>query len=294
VVTKQERRLARTMANDTAKYEQRGINIAIKIGSRAMRKTLVAYKAKRKTKGIVKREFVNAVDELRDAMVVAHLLGIRAVREAALLQLSAYRGAVGVLRKRLTIPVDDLKKLQKNYKAQALIVLNNASAVAEAKLQRAILVSVQKGEHVKDAVKRLRVAFDKSGLSPSNSFQLEGIFRTQMLVAYSAARWQECQDPGIDEILWGYKYVTVGDDRVREEHAALDGTTLPKDDPIWDEIYTPNGWVCRCSIIAIFEEREIVRPPKIVEIDGKIIRPGADEGFNVNFGKIMMGEGVWI
>lgn len=46
---------------------------------------------------------------------------------------------------------------------------------------------------------------------------------------------------------WGYR--TAGDDRVREEHAALDGLTLRHDDPLWDKIYPPNGWKCRCYVV---------------------------------------------
>lgn len=46
---------------------------------------------------------------------------------------------------------------------------------------------------------------------------------------------------------WEYK--TVGDDKVREEHAALDGLVLRHDDRLWNEIYPPNGWNCRCYVV---------------------------------------------
>ena len=46
---------------------------------------------------------------------------------------------------------------------------------------------------------------------------------------------------------WEYK--TVGDDRVREEHAALDGLILHHSDQLWDKIYPPNGWKCRCYVV---------------------------------------------
>jgi hypothetical protein len=32
----------------------------------------------------------------------------------------------------------------------------------------------------------------------------------------------------------------------REAHLALDGRAFRYDDPIWDEITSPNGWGCRC------------------------------------------------
>lgn len=46
-----------------------------------------------------------------------------------------------------------------------------------------------------------------------------------------------------------WEYRTAGDDRVREEHTALDGLTLRHDDPLWDQIYPPNGWKCRCYVV---------------------------------------------
>ena len=51
---------------------------------------------------------------------------------------------------------------------------------------------------------------------------------------------------------WEYK--TVGDSCVREEHAALDGLILPATDPEWNKIFPPNGWNCRCTVIARMKE----------------------------------------
>lgn len=51
--------------------------------------------------------------------------------------------------------------------------------------------------------------------------------------------------------LW--KYTTAGDEKVRKEHAKLDGVVLRHDDPLWDKIYPPNGWRCRCYVVGILE-----------------------------------------
>ncbi len=48
-----------------------------------------------------------------------------------------------------------------------------------------------------------------------------------------------------------WRYVTVGDDRVRDEHRALNGVVLPANDPTWDKIYPPNGWKCRCRVAPV-------------------------------------------
>jgi len=50
-----------------------------------------------------------------------------------------------------------------------------------------------------------------------------------------------------------WKYNTVGDDRVRPEHAILDGLILHHTDSRWNKIFPPNGWRCRCDVTALSE-----------------------------------------
>ncbi len=66
--------------------------------------------------------------------------------------------------------------------------------------------------------------------------------------ASMAAKWELYAEDG-DR--YNLQYRTAGDDRVRPEHAALDGVTLPMDDPFWEEYYVPNGWNCRCSVVQV-------------------------------------------
>lgn len=59
--------------------------------------------------------------------------------------------------------------------------------------------------------------------------------------AAMAAKWEDFEADG-DR--YNLQYRTMRDDKVRPEHAALDGTTLPPSDPFWDAYYPPNGWNC--------------------------------------------------
>lgn len=63
-----------------------------------------------------------------------------------------------------------------------------------------------------------------------------------------AGRWEDLEKDG-DE--YWLQYRTAGDDRVRPEHAALNGVTLPPSDPFWDVYYPPNGWNCRCTVVQV-------------------------------------------
>lgn len=66
--------------------------------------------------------------------------------------------------------------------------------------------------------------------------------------AQMAANWQEIES-GKDR--YDLQYRTAGDYRVREEHAALHGITLPPDDPFWASYFPPNGWRCRCTAVQV-------------------------------------------
>ena len=66
--------------------------------------------------------------------------------------------------------------------------------------------------------------------------------------AAMAAKWEQFQEDGDRYYL---QYRTAGDDRVRAEHAALEGVTLPMDDPFWEDYFPPNSWGCRCSAVQV-------------------------------------------
>jgi len=227
-------------------------------------------------------------------MLAAHYRGIlRAgvsrpeLRQPLSLASAAYEGALKTLKKRFDLSPEAEARIQEAYAAEAVTVVKTAETAVEKRVQQALIVAQARGMHVRDGVKELRKAFKASGLTPQNSFTLEAIFRTQTQMAYSAGRWHANNHPAVQEILWGYEYVTVGDDRVRPEHVGLDGVTLPKEDPQWNVIFPPNGWACRCQAIEIFDEgEEIVRPPAMVEVDGKDVVPGADKGFAFNPGRL--------
>lgn len=231
---------------------------------------------------------------LTNVMLAGHLGGFRRLHlirrqnpslmrriESGQLKLSHIDDVVKFLQSRANL---DLNNLQKKYKTEAIKVLNTVSDDVEKQLRQTVDDLIKSGAHVREAKEVLGEKFDALGLTPKNPFQLETIFRTQTQIAFGAGKFEAEQDPDIQEILWGYKYVTVGDDRVRENHAILDGTTLPKDDPFWQRFYPPNGWNCRCQAIPIFEEREVKEAPQTLE-DGEPVNP--DKGFDFNPGKLL-------
>jgi SPP1 gp7 family putative phage head morphogenesis protein len=84
------------------------------------------------------------------------------------------------------------------------------------------------------------------GYESANPFHLRTNFDTAANGSFHAAKWHEIQESR--ELFPYLRYVTIGDDLVREEHQMLEGIVLPIDDPFWTIYYPPNGYNCRCSV----------------------------------------------
>lgn len=89
-------------------------------------------------------------------------------------------------------------------------------------------------------VQKIDNTYNRNYLQAEYNFAVQS---TQM-----AVKWKEWEHDGDD---YDLQYRTAGDDRVREEHAALDGTTLPPSDPFWNHYLPPNGWNCRCTTVQV-------------------------------------------
>ncbi len=75
------------------------------------------------------------------------------------------------------------------------------------------------------------------------------VYRQNLFSAYGADRWIKGQR-GIAERPYG-QYLTAGDERVRAEHAALDGIVKPLDDPFWASYMPPWDYNCRCTLVTV-------------------------------------------
>lgn len=193
------------------------------------------------------------------------------------MSLDLYSTVEKLVRKTLDVNVD---LIQQQYGQEVGSILEAFADKAEAKIRKKVGDLILEGRPTKDAVEELRELLDDMGASGVSDTQLETVFRTQLQTSFNAGRWQEDQDPDIQEILWGYKYVTAGDDRVRESHAAWDGVTLPKDHEFWQTHWPPNGWNCRCQVIPVFDERKTIEPDEDFD---------PDEGFSGNPGALFGG-----
>ena len=110
--------------------------------------------------------------------------------------------------------------------------------------------------------------------------RLNTIYRVNMQSAYSAARYQRMRDNVDNRPYW--QYSAVGDERTRPAHLALSGKIYRYDDPFWATFYPPNGFNCRCSVIALGERdlqrRGMDKPDDSSEFLVEVERPADKAG----------------
>lgn len=89
----------------------------------------------------------------------------------------------------------------------------------------------------------------------------------------SVANWKDIKE---DEDVFPFlQYSTVGDARVRKDHAEQNGVIKRVDDPFWNTWFPPNDWNCRCIVQQL--EKATVTKGTLPENDSPI--------FGTNVGK---------
>lgn len=131
--------------------------------------------------------------------------------------------------------------------------------------------------------------------------RLKLIFDTNTRQAAAAGQWERVQ--ATKKTHPYLRYITKDDDRVRPAHRAWHNLVLPVDDAFWQTHWPPNGWRCRCRVVAM-SQREYdsgrapggapfnTKPPASETIEhvnrrsGEITKvpAGVDPGFGYNAG----------
>lgn len=79
--------------------------------------------------------------------------------------------------------------------------------------------------------------------------RLRLIFDTNTRQAYATGLWERVERTKRTHPY--VRYITRQDERVRASHRAWDNLVLPVDDPFWRQHWPPNGWRCRCRVMAM-------------------------------------------
>lgn len=140
------------------------------------------------------------------------------------------------------------------YKKDAFTVSGTSDLRLIQKIRDELATVMEQGATPQQFAAAVKKITTDAGVEELNAFTLDTVFNTNMQKAYSLGRYEQMQDPAVQAALPVWEYMTVGDDRVRPEHAVLDGFQAQAIDPVWMKIYPPNGFNCRCTVIPLLAE----------------------------------------
>jgi hypothetical protein len=104
-------------------------------------------------------------------------------------------------------------------------------------------------EVFKDGTKQSFADFKESAGKIFDTYNKDWLlteFKMSHNQALSGRRWLDITRNA--DVFPALKYVTTGDQRVRDEHVILDGIVRPVNDLFWRRFYPPNDWGCRCGV----------------------------------------------
>jgi SPP1 gp7 family putative phage head morphogenesis protein len=168
---------------------------------------------------------------------------------------------------------DDSRNVLKSYLTRNIYQFSAAKSLTEMLEFRNLMYDKRTGEM------RSFAEFKHAVIAKGKVFNgayLKTEYDTAMQSAIMAHKWDTLNAEYLE-------YSTVGDDRVREDHAALDGLTYPKNHPIWNKMYPPLAWNCRCTVIP--GEGSRYNPERGIADGKEVTRLVKGTVFDTNVGK---------
>lgn len=114
--------------------------------------------------------------------------------------------------------------------------------------------------------------------------RLKTIYQTNLQSAYMAGRKEEMEQTTETHPYW--MYVAILDGKTRPSHRALHGQVFRHDDPIWSAIFPPNGFNCRCRVVALTEAALKRRGLTVVSSAGRSFTETVETGTDKRTGEI--------
>lgn len=115
-----------------------------------------------------------------------------------------------------------------------------------------------------EAIQRELAPYYERGLVGDEAlrgYRLETVIRTQLNEAFNEGRKSFFEAPELEGYVQAYQYSAILDDRVRPNHACMDGRIYPVTSPIWDTHTPPNGFNCRCILVPVTQDEEWEESP---------------------------------
>lgn len=164
-----------------------------------------------------------------------------------------FQEAANFLRQKAAVPTRSYRDVWDAAHSKMFMVAGAQSEALVKDFQDAVARAIETGATLDD----FRKDFDK--IVATHGWQYNGtrgwrsqiIFETNLSTAYAAGRYAKLSAPDTLRQFPGWQYNHSGAKHPRLQHKAWDGRIWPANDPIWNEIFPPNGYRCGCFVTPV-------------------------------------------
>ena len=158
--------------------------------------------------------------------------------------------AVNFLKKKKPLKIEAYKQLSDEAKAKAFSISGYTSVTVIQEFLDELERALEEGKTKEQFREDMNDFLETHGYTGISAYHAENIFRTNMSTAMNAGHYRSMTEPTTMKLRPYWQYMTAGDGRVRDEHAAMHGLVFRASDPIWNLWYPPNGYKCRCYVVS--------------------------------------------
>lgn len=202
-----------------------------------------------------------------------------------------FAAAIEAVGAAIPVPTQTWNELQGSDQSWAFTVAGIMQADVLNDIQAAVKKSVEGGSTFKDFKASFEDAYSRTGLSPLAPWRARLVLNQNVSNAYQSGRYERQEDPEYQKVAPYREYAHGFSDSPRPGHLALDGFVAKIDDPVWKDIFPPNGFNCSCRVFTLtqgqFDRGNYSLSDSLPSVNGSsavrlangAIVPVADEGF---------------
>ncbi|MBI5634868.1 MAG: phage head morphogenesis protein [Nitrospirae bacterium] len=161
-----------------------------------------------------------------------------------------FEEAIAFFSKKILLSPEEYRSLIEALRQLAFTVSGIAEADIIDDIYRQTLKGLTDGISFNDFKKAL-IEKVSAAWGAAAASRLDTIFRTNIQSAYQAGHYKRQREVASAMPYW--QYVAVMDSRTRPGHAAMNGKVFRYDSEFWKKNYPPNGFNCRCTVVALTE-----------------------------------------
>lgn len=159
---------------------------------------------------------------------------------------SAFDEAVEFFLSKGIITKPEFSKLSAEMRRRSFTIAADSREYVLERTKDMLATFLQEGGTIEEFSDDIFGFFQQAGVTPRNPYYYDLIFINNIQESINRGKDIIFEQAEEDEFPL-MQFHTVGDDRVRLEHARIDGFTAPKNDPIWQRLKPPLDHGCRCS-----------------------------------------------